>query len=250
MELRRVRGRPLWTQVRDRVLAEIDSGKYKAGDKLPTEREYADEFGVSLNPVRTALAELVSIGAIERINGRGTFVLSTHSVASLQLLRSTTESLRAHGIEFEVTVHDDRLVDLAAMRRHTSLSLELDDDAEIWFLERTISIDGIPAIHLRNWLAAARRPEVSARTDFAGGGSLYRALSDIGAAPVSSHADVSIDYATDVVAARMDLPFGSPLLALNAVTVGVDAAPVDVSQTRYNTHVIGLSLEQTLPYPR
>lgn len=58
-----------------RVLQEqIASGKYKVGDKLPSENELADAFGVNRLTVRVAIQKLSAIGVVEVKQGSGSFV--------------------------------------------------------------------------------------------------------------------------------------------------------------------------------
>lgn len=65
---------PLYMQIKEYILEEINNGKFKPGDKLPSEKDFTDLFEVSRVTVRSALAELQSEGVISRISGRGTFV--------------------------------------------------------------------------------------------------------------------------------------------------------------------------------
>ncbi|NLI89852.1 MAG: GntR family transcriptional regulator, partial [Epulopiscium sp.] len=65
---------PLYMQIKNYILEEINNGKFKPGDKLPSEKDFTDLFEVSRVTVRSALAELQSEGVISRISGRGTFV--------------------------------------------------------------------------------------------------------------------------------------------------------------------------------
>lgn len=65
---------PLWAQFRDKLRALILNGDLAVGDKLPTEAELGDQFGISRIVVREALADLVRSGLIYKIRGRGAFV--------------------------------------------------------------------------------------------------------------------------------------------------------------------------------
>lgn len=56
------------------LAAEMVSGRLKPGSQLPTERQLAGKFEVSVPTVRRALAELEGEGLIRREQGRGTFV--------------------------------------------------------------------------------------------------------------------------------------------------------------------------------
>jgi len=52
----------------------IEGGKFKAGDKLPPERELAQLIGVSRASVRAGLQSLAAVGVVEARRGAGTFV--------------------------------------------------------------------------------------------------------------------------------------------------------------------------------
>ena len=52
----------------------IESGEFKAGDKLPAERELAQLIGVSRPSVRAGLQSLVTVGVVDSRRGAGTFV--------------------------------------------------------------------------------------------------------------------------------------------------------------------------------
>lgn len=52
----------------------IETAKLKEGDRLPTERALAEQFGLNRNLVRRAFMQLERLGLINRHVGRGTFV--------------------------------------------------------------------------------------------------------------------------------------------------------------------------------
>jgi DNA-binding FadR family transcriptional regulator len=52
----------------------IDTGQWKPGERIPTERALSDQYGVARNTVRRALQQLEDAGHIIRHVGRGTFV--------------------------------------------------------------------------------------------------------------------------------------------------------------------------------
>src|ERR1700761_4309836 len=55
----------------------IDSGRWKPGERIPTERALSDHYGVARNTIRRALQQLEDAGRIIRHVGRGTFVEQT-----------------------------------------------------------------------------------------------------------------------------------------------------------------------------
>ncbi len=65
---------PLYKQLYSSLLEEIKTGKLKSGDRVPSEKELADQFKVSRITSKKALETLVQAGLIERARGRGSFV--------------------------------------------------------------------------------------------------------------------------------------------------------------------------------
>jgi GntR family transcriptional repressor for pyruvate dehydrogenase complex len=72
------------------ILASIESGQLKPGDKLPTERELGKMFGVGRSTIREATSALTLLGYLEVIQGKGTFLKS-----DLRLGRSSHFALNA-----------------------------------------------------------------------------------------------------------------------------------------------------------
>ncbi|MGF3104536.1 GntR family transcriptional regulator [Rossellomorea sp. DUT-2] len=60
--------------ITDDILSKIYQNKYRAGEKIPTERELAHHYEVSRYTIREALKKLTNIGCIKVIQGSGVFV--------------------------------------------------------------------------------------------------------------------------------------------------------------------------------
>ena len=73
------------SQVARMISDEILAGRFRVGDRLPTERELAETFGVSRNVVREAIARLRFEGAVEPRQGSGVFVLGNQANSALRL---------------------------------------------------------------------------------------------------------------------------------------------------------------------
>ena len=79
----------LYEQIAEQVEQRILTGDLKVGDRLPPERELAEQFGVSRTAVREAVKALRQKGLVEIQPGRGTFITNGTSRAvrhSLDLL--------------------------------------------------------------------------------------------------------------------------------------------------------------------
>lgn len=65
---------PLYSRVATIIQNKITSGQYNAGERLPTEEELVQYFGVSKITIRSALSILEANGLISRNRGKGTYV--------------------------------------------------------------------------------------------------------------------------------------------------------------------------------
>jgi GntR family transcriptional regulator len=69
-----VPGQPKYVQLRDRLLAEIENGRWQPGARLPTEIDLTRQTALSLGTVQRALRALVEDGVVVRQQGSGTYV--------------------------------------------------------------------------------------------------------------------------------------------------------------------------------
>ena len=81
------------SDLRQRIL----SNELAPGEKLPSESEMINNFGVSRITVRQALSDLQAAGLIEKINGKGSFVSRPLDRPDLGLLTGFYEHMRARG---------------------------------------------------------------------------------------------------------------------------------------------------------
>ena len=88
---------PLYCKLAEKLEEKIDDGTYKPGDKIPSERELCDLYNVSRMTVRLAIDELERLGKIEKVQGKGTFVLSKSIVQSLNNVYSFSREMEKQG---------------------------------------------------------------------------------------------------------------------------------------------------------
>lgn len=68
--------RPLYQEVKDRIVVGLMRGEWKPQEALPSEARLAERFGVSIPTLRAAISELVAAKVLMRKQGKGTFVAS------------------------------------------------------------------------------------------------------------------------------------------------------------------------------
>ena len=74
MELNPDLPEPLYIQLANEIIQEIESGAYKKGDKLPSEGEFVTRYQVSRVTVRKALEELDKKNFLDKRQGKGTYI--------------------------------------------------------------------------------------------------------------------------------------------------------------------------------
>lgn len=65
---------PLYKEVEREILECLAAGEWKPGDRLPSETELAQRFGVAVFTLRAGIQKLVDFGILLRRQGKGTFV--------------------------------------------------------------------------------------------------------------------------------------------------------------------------------
>ncbi len=89
---------PLYLQIKDYILRQINENKYKEGDILPSELEFQKQFKVSRITVRNAINELVVDELVQRARGKGTVVLPKKVTENISHTSSFSEELASRGL--------------------------------------------------------------------------------------------------------------------------------------------------------
>ena len=71
----------LYQQIARTLAASIEDGRYVPGDRLPSERELADDFGVSRPTIRDAMIALEFQGLVEARQGSGVYVKAAPQIS-------------------------------------------------------------------------------------------------------------------------------------------------------------------------
>jgi len=93
---------PLYRQLADRLLADIDAGNYGIDGKIPSEHDLAHQFHIGRPTVRQATDLLVRQGRLQRRRGSGTYVMSAAPAIDVFSLAGTSAALR--GAELNSTL--------------------------------------------------------------------------------------------------------------------------------------------------
>ena len=70
-----INSRPIYQQIIEHIKTMLLQGKLKPGDKIPSQRELAEELRVNPNTIQRAYREMENMGLTETLRGQGTFVV-------------------------------------------------------------------------------------------------------------------------------------------------------------------------------
>lgn len=103
---------PLYYQLMDIIIAQIDDGEYIEHDKLPSEREFCEIYDISRATVRQTIQELEKSGYIYKLHGKGTFVSAKKMEQNLLKFYSFTEEMKKLGKKPSSKVLDFEIINI------------------------------------------------------------------------------------------------------------------------------------------
>jgi GntR family transcriptional regulator len=214
--------RPLYAQVRERLIERIRSGEWKPGQLIANEFEIAAEFGVSQGTARKAIGDLASEGLVVRRQGRGTFVVE-HTPAHV-LFRF----FNLFDVAGCAVIPDSR--DMRSSSAVASLeereALALEDQARVIRIARTRTRDGAPLISETIALPEALFPGLADRSPMPN--TLYDLFQKAYGVLVTRTDDrLSAVAAEEETAAALGIASGAPLLRIDRIAFGLDDRPVE-----------------------
>ncbi len=219
----------LYENITNDLLAKIKNGTYQEGQRIPSEQELAQAYGVSRPTVRQALQRLVDDGYLDRRRKRGTIVcrpkVHQHFTKGLMSfsddMRLAGNSTRTVVIIFEREKARETVAD--------ALQIKLGD--EVYKLVRLRYVEETANVFVETYLPCAKLPDLDG-VDFAAV-SLYQTLADCGLAVVSAHRRFEAVRADGALATLLDVAVGDPMLLFYTVGSAKAGVPIEYSKAVY-----------------
>jgi GntR family transcriptional regulator len=232
---------PLYFQLARLLTGEINVGRWRAGDRLPSETEICATYGVSRATVRQTLLRLENEGLIQRLKGRGTFIADARHRS--WLVQSSEGFFHDEVGRFGLDVTSRILrAELAPLPRWASQALKLDDNSQGAVLERLRFINGQVALHVTDYLLPRyEHAAVSLRNR---DGSLYdRLREDAGVWVHGGRRVIEAAYATARVAKLLEVGPRTPLLLIESVSWNARLEPFHCYQSWLRTDRLTVEIE-------
>lgn len=219
---------PMYRQLAEILRGRISAGEVSSGDKIPSEAQLSENFGISRITVRQALAQLENDDLLERVPGKGTFVkVNTARVERLTRLSGFGENMSALGrtVGYRTLSAGESTVDAEVAGRLQSA------DGRAYVIRRVLLADGKPVgmhvSHLPIWLAARDRDGLLFTREALDRKSLYEAIEECGVRLHRGEETVEPGIADNDEAKTLQMPEGNLLLRVNRITYDPDDQPVE-----------------------
>src|SRR5271157_2546754 len=216
---------PLYHQLQNVLKAEIESGRWRSDERLPSEQEIAERFGVSKITVRQALQELAQVGYIRREQGRGTFVEPRKFDEGPRELTSFTEEMLRRELAPTSRVLWQRTVEADAK---VADALRLPAKSSVFVLKRVRLADGQPMSVQTAHIPAAFVPGLEVTEDV----SLYEVLQRRYHLYAARARETYFVAAADTTAAALlGIAAGAPVFMAERVTLLPNEKPFEFVQS-------------------
>lgn len=232
-KLDRVRGSgPLWLQVKNALLQMIAEKPLGEHARLPTEAQLCSRYGVSRTVVREAMNQLVMDRTIYKIQGKGAFVASRREEQDFfgSTISFSSDILGRHKrvervmLGQSLKTPDERVQQMLGLRGE-------DQVAELY---RLFKVDGLPRLVVRSHIPAALAPGLDSMP--LDNRSLYETLRKqygLGLRYADRWIEAALPDARQ--AELLDLPMGTPVLAVESCSYSEGEQPVEYYQGLYRS---------------
>jgi DNA-binding GntR family transcriptional regulator len=205
---------PPYKQLGDHLRKGIATGVYRVGQRLPSESELCQRYGVSRMTARRAIGELVSRGLAERRQGRGVYACPvglSHAVFSFDGLKDLLDHPLAHDVLLEST----------PMRADERVATELETrkGTKVVFIRQVMQLGNEPVLYRTAYTLASVAPEDAER----GIGRLSGLLADQAESPFTGGIiELGVHVLSDEEAQILRQPVGSPAWRIEEQLYGAD----------------------------
>ena len=198
------------------------------GDRLPSDSELCREFGVSRMTARNAMQRLADDGLVQRIPGRGSFVVDPPAHRHADRLMAFS-----HEMELQGRTPSSRLL-AREIRPSTGAeagALALRPADPVVLVRRLRCADGVP-MAIETAVLVHRTAEAVMAADLQAG-SLHETLARAGIHLRRGHATITAEAASADDALLLGARTGDPLLVERRVINDTHGRPIEATESRY-----------------
>lgn len=222
------------------ITSDIESGKLKPNQQLPSENDLSEIYNVSRITVRKALSELALSRTITKSQGRSTIVNNQIIDKKLNEVVSFTKSSLLRNEQPSTRVILVQLVDPSI---YIAKMLNIDISDKVWQIKRVRYTNGFPLIFEESfWISKFIGPITHKTAE----GSMFSHIKALGIIPKEAKQDLDAVIADEELAKELDVQVGFPLLRSTMVVMDTKHVAFEISFSYHRTDRVKLSLIRNL----
>lgn len=149
---------PLYYQLVDIIVEEIENGRLKEDDKLFSERELCQKYDISRATVRQAFQQLEKENYIYKKHGKGTFVSPTKFRQNLLKVYSFADEMKKIGRIPSTKVIDFNII---SSNEKISKKMNIEKGTRVYAIVRLRLADNIPMMIVTSYILYDRFPGIT-----------------------------------------------------------------------------------------
>lgn len=223
---------PLYAQLKEKIISDINNETLKYGDKIETEQEIMKKYNLSRITVRRAISELVAEGYLVKKQGKGTFVIKNkierkiiNTSDSLKIM-SFTKELKENNIKASSKIIELKIVPGI---EEFNQKLGLAKNSKLIFMKRVRYANDSPMTIEENYFAYDKfKGLLEEKIE----GSLYELLEKkYNVIPTrSSRQEIEIVKSDEEQSKLLNVPTFEPLFYFSGVTYDENDNPIHIAK--------------------
>ena len=220
---------PLYTQIAESLLDQIESGKLAPGHRLAPERELSQTLGVNRVTLRQALQLLETQGLLIRRQGHGTYIAEPKIERQAGKLFSFTRGMERRGYKpgAKVIVFNERPVE-ASIAKHLKLRVS----SPVYEIHRLRFVNKEPVLLEQFTISVQRFPNLD-KHDLVNRSMFEVMEKEYGVVVSQARQSLEPVLATDYEAKLFGIATGTPLMLERRLSFDKDNQPVEYGKDLY-----------------
>lgn len=223
---------PLYAQLKEKIISDINNETLKYGDKIETEQEIMKKYNLSRITVRRAISELVAEGYLVKKQGKGTFVIKNkierkiiNTSDSLKIM-SFTKELKENNIKASSKIIELKIIPGI---EEFNQKLGLTKNSKLIFMKRVRYANDSPMTIEENYFSYDKfKGLLEEKIE----GSLYELLEKkYNVIPTrSSRQEIEIVKSDEEQSKLLNIPTFEPLFYFSGVTYDENDIPIHIAK--------------------
>jgi GntR family transcriptional regulator len=228
MDINRNSPLPLYYQLKELLLENIQQGYWKPGQQLPTEEDIQRKYDLSRTTVRLALKELELDGKINRRPGKGTFVTFPKVQEGSESFNLDVLEFQEHGLQLSWKVLSN---DQFAAPSEIAARLQIKSESKIFGMRRLRMANNILIGFTVSYVSGDFLDKIDHSLTEAGGSMNYLTGIDLSRCTVDRVVEALPAGRED--AKVLEMTPGDPVLVITRILKNADGRPIELFRGIY-----------------